>query len=152
MKVHEGKIIGIGKRFAIVASRFNNIISDRLIEGAEDCLIRHGVKGNDIEVFKVPGAYEIPQLAKALTKKKKFDAVICLGTIIRGETPHFDFIAGNIIKGIMQINLECDIPVVLGIITVDTFDQALDRAGGKLGNKGFSAAMTALELVNIKIF
>jgi 6,7-dimethyl-8-ribityllumazine synthase len=151
MKIHEGKLSGIGKRFAIVVARFNNLVSDRLIEGAEDCLLRHDVKGDDIEIFKVPGAYEIPYIAKKLARKEKFDAVICLGAIIRGETPHFDFICSNVMRGIMQLNLEYDLPVVMGIITADTLEQALDRAGAKQGNKGFLAAMTALELVNIKV-
>lgn len=151
MNIHEGKLTGVGKSFAIVVSRFNNMVSDRLIEGALDCLKRHEVKDKDIELYKVPGAYEIPQVAGVLARKKAFDAVICLGAIIRGETPHFDFIASNVIKAIMQVNLECDIPVALGIITADTVDQALDRAGGKSGNRGFSAALTALELVNLKV-
>jgi len=151
MKIHEGKLSGIGKRFAIVVSRFNNLVSNRLVEGAEDCLLRHDVKEDDIETFKVPGAYEIPYAAKILAKKGEFDAVICLGAVIRGETPHFDFIASNVMRGITQMNLEYGIPVVMGIITADTLEQALDRAGAKQGNKGFSAAMTALELVNLKM-
>lgn len=150
MKIHEGKLSGIGKRFALVVSRFNNLVSDRLIEGAEDCLVRHDVKGDDIEIFKVPGAYEIPYVAKTLAKKGKFDAIICLGAIIRGETPHFDFISSSVMRGIMQISIEHDIPVVMGIITADTLEQALDRAGAKRANKGFSSAMAALELINLK--
>lgn len=150
MKIHEGKLSGIGKKFAVVVSRFNNLVSDRLIEGAEDCLLRHGVKEDDIEIFKVPGAYEIPYIAKALAEKGKFDALICLGAIIRGETPHFDFISSNVMRGIMQINLEHDVPVVMGIITADTLEQALDRAGAKQANRGFSAAMAALELTNLE--
>ncbi len=151
MRIHEGKITGVGKSFAIVSSRFNNMVSDRLVEGALDCLNRHEVKQDDIDLYKVPGAYEIIQVTRTLAREKRFDAVICLGAIIRGDTPHFDFIAGNVIKGIMQMNLDYDIPVVLGIITADSFDQAMDRAGGKLGNRGFTAAMTALELANLKV-
>ncbi len=150
MKIHEGKLSGIGKKFAVVVSRFNNLVSDRLVEGAEDCLLRHGVKEDDIEIFKVPGAYEIPYIAKALAEKGKFDALICLGAIIRGETPHFDFVSSNVMRGIMQINLEHDVPVVMGIITADTLEQALDRAGAKQANRGFSAAMAALELTNLE--
>lgn len=150
MKIHEGKLSGIGKRFALVVSRFNNLISDRLIDGAEDCLVRHDVKGDDIEIFKVPGAYEIPYVAKTLAKKGKFDAIICLGAIIRGETPHFDFISSSVMRGIMQISIEHDIPVVMGIITADTLEQALDRAGAKQSNRGFFSALAALELINLK--
>ncbi|OYD14818.1 6,7-dimethyl-8-ribityllumazine synthase [candidate division WOR-3 bacterium JGI_Cruoil_03_44_89] len=150
MKIHEGKLSGIGKKFAVVVSRFNNLVSDRLVEGAEDCLLRHGVKEDDIEIFKVPGAYEIPYIAKTLAEKGKFDALICLGAIIRGETPHFDFVSSNVMRGIMQINLEHDVPVVMGIITADTLEQALDRAGAKQANRGFSAAMAALELTNLE--
>ncbi len=150
MKIHEGKLSGAGKKFAIVLSRFNNIVSDRLSEGALDCLLRHATKDSDIEIFKVPGAYELPYMAKKIAGKGKFDAVICLGAVIRGETPHFDFIASNVMRGIMQLNLTQDIPTVAGIITADTPEQAIERAGGKGGNKGFSAALSALELVNLK--
>ena len=150
MKIHEGKLSGVGKKFAIVLSRFNNIVSDRLLEGALDCLLRHATKDSDIEIFKVPGAYELPYMAKKIAGKGKFDAVICLGAVIRGETPHFDFIASNVMRGIMQLNLTQDIPTVAGIITADTPEQAIERAGGKGGNKGFSAALSALELVNLK--
>ncbi|MCD5383737.1 6,7-dimethyl-8-ribityllumazine synthase [candidate division WOR-3 bacterium] len=150
MKIHEGKLSGVDRRFAIVLSRFNNIISDRLLLGAVDCLVRHQTEDTDIEVFKVPGAYEIPMVAGRIAKEGKFDAVICLGAVIRGETPHFEFIASSLSRGIMELNLTHDVPVIMGIITADALEQATERAGGKQGNRGFDAALTALEIVNLK--
>lgn len=148
MKEIKGKLIGTGKKFAIVVSRFNEFISRRLVDGAVDCLVRHDVNENDIKIYWVPGSFEIPGLAKKL-KEKKIDCIICLGAVIRGDTPHFDYIASEVTKGIAQLNLEDGPPVVYGIITADTTDQAIERGGTKKGNKGWDAALTALELVNL---
>jgi 6,7-dimethyl-8-ribityllumazine synthase len=147
--VHEGRLNAEGFRFAIVASRWNEFISSRLVEGALDGLERLGAKEGRVEVYRVPGAFEIPLLALRLAQSRKFDAVICLGTIIRGQTPHFDYIANEVARGISHAGLESGVPVVFGIVTADTVDQAIDRAGVKLGNKGFEAAMTAVELANL---
>lgn len=148
-KVHEGKLSAGGFRFAIVASRWNDFISSRLVEGALDALERLGAESDKVEIFKVPGAFEIPLVALTVADSEKFDAVICLGTIIRGQTPHFEYIANEVTRGIGQAGLETGVPVVFGIVTADNVDQAIDRAGVKLGNKGFEAATTAVELVNL---
>ena len=147
--IHEGHLNGQGFRFAIVASRWNDFISSRLVEGALDALERLGADEKLVEVFRVPGAFEIPLLALRLAESEKFDAVICLGTIIRGQTPHFEYIAGEVTRGIGEAGLQTGVPVVFGVVTADTVDQAIDRAGVKLGNKGFEAATTAVELVNL---
>ena len=147
--IHEGKLNGGGFRFAIVASRWNDFISSRLVEGALDALERLGAAADKVEIFKVPGAFEIPLVALTVADSEKFDAVICLGTIIRGQTPHFEYIANEVTRGIGQAGLETGVPVVFGIVTADNVDQAIDRAGVKLGNKGFEAATTAVELVNL---
>lgn len=147
--VLEGRLNAEGFRFAIVASRWNEFISGRLVDGALDGLARLGAKGDQVTVYRVPGAFEIPLLSLRLAGSHKFDAIICLGTIIRGQTPHFDFIANEVSRGISQAGLDTGIPVIFGIVTADTVDQAIDRAGVKLGNKGFEAAMTAVELVNL---
>jgi 6,7-dimethyl-8-ribityllumazine synthase len=147
--VLEGRLNAEGFRFAIVASRWNEFISGRLVDGALDGLARLGAKADQVTVYRVPGAFEIPLLSLRLAKSHKFDAIICLGTIIRGQTPHFDYIANEVSRGISQAGLETGIPVIFGIVTADTLDQAIDRAGVKLGNKGFEAAMTAVELVNL---
>ena len=147
--VYEGRLNAEAFRFAIVASRWNELISARLVEGALDSLKRLGAKDANVSVYRVPGAFEIPLLALRLAQSRKFDAVICLGTIIRGQTPHFDYIASEVARGISHAGLTSGLPVVFGIVTADTVDQALDRAGVKLGNKGFEAAMTAVELVNL---
>ena len=147
--VHEAHLNGQGFRFAIVASRWNDFISSRLVEGALDALERLGANEKQVEVFKVPGAFEIPLLALRLAESEKFDAIICLGTIIRGQTPHFEYIAGEVTRGIGEAGLQTGVPVVFGVVTADTVDQAIDRAGVKLGNKGFEAATTAVELVNL---
>ncbi len=138
-----------GFRFAIVASRWNDFISSRLVEGALDALERLGCAEKAVEVYKVPGAFEIPLLALRVARSGKFDAVICVGTIIRGQTPHFEYIATEVTRGIARAGMEAEIPVVFGIITADDLDQAIDRAGVKLGNKGFEAATSAVELVNL---
>ena len=147
--IHEGHLNGQGFRFAIVASRWNDFISSRLVDGALDALERLGADEKTIELFKVPGAFEIPLLALKLAGSGNFDAVICLGTIIRGQTPHFEYIASEVASGIAQAGLQTGVPVVFGVVTADTLDQAIDRAGVKLGNKGFEAATTAVELVNL---
>ena len=147
--VYEGRLNAEAFRFAIVASRWNELISARLVEGALDNLKRLGAQEGNVSVYRVPGAFEIPLLALRLAQSRKFDAVICLGTIIRGQTPHFDYIASEVTRGISHAGLTSGLPVVFGIVTADTVDQAIDRAGVKLGNKGFEAAMTAVELVNL---
>jgi 6,7-dimethyl-8-ribityllumazine synthase len=147
--VHEGRLNAEGFRFAIVGSRWNEFISGRLVEGALDALERLGAKEDRVEVYRVPGAFEIPLLALRLAQSHKFAAIICLGTIIRGQTPHFDYIANEVARGISHAGLQTGVPVVFGIVTADTVDQAIDRAGVKLGNKGFEAAMTAVELANL---
>jgi 6,7-dimethyl-8-ribityllumazine synthase len=147
--VHEGRLNAEAFRFAIVASRWNELISARLVEGALDGLNRLGAKEANVNIYRVPGAFEIPLLAMRLGQSRRFDAIICLGTIIRGQTPHFDYIASEVARGISHAGLTTGLPVVFGIVTADTVDQAIDRAGVKLGNKGFEAAMTAVELVNL---
>ena len=149
MKTYEGKLWAEGLRFGIVLSRFNSFITERLLEGALDCLKRHGCKEEDIEIFKVPGSFEIPLMAKKLAKSDKFDAVIALGAVIRGETPHFDYVAAEVSKGIALVSLETEKPIAFGILTTDTVDQAIDRAGAKAGNKGWEAALTAIEMANL---
>lgn len=149
MKKYEGKLIGKGLRFGVVVSRFNEVVTNRLLEGALDCLYRHGVEEKDIEVFWVPGSFEIPVTAKRIAKGGKFDAIICLGCLIRGDTPHFDFLSAEVTKGVAQVALEHTIPVAFGVLTSDTLEQALERSGAKQGNKGFQAALSALEMANL---
>jgi len=148
-KMMEGKIVAKGMRFGIVASRFNDFICSRLIEGAVDALVRAGAEEKDIEVAKVPGAFEIPVAAKKLAKSGKYDAVICLGAVIRGATPHFEYISAEVAKGIALVGLEAEVPVVFGVVTTDTIEQAIERAGSKSGNKGWDAALTAVEMVDL---
>lgn len=147
--VHEGQLSGQGFRFAIVASRWNDFISSRLVDGALDAFERLGVAENDVEIYKVPGAFEIPLLAQKIAASGKFAAVACVGTIIRGQTPHFEYIASEVARGIGQAALQTGVPVIFGVITADNVDQAIERAGVKLGNKGFEAATTAVELANL---
>jgi 6,7-dimethyl-8-ribityllumazine synthase len=147
--IHEGHLNGQGFRFAIVASRWNDFISSRLVDGALDALDRLGADEQQVELFRVPGAFEIPLLALQLAESGKFDAIICIGTIIRGQTPHFEYITAEVTRGIGEAALQTGVPVVYGVVTADTVDQAIDRAGVKLGNKGFEAATTAVELVNL---
>jgi len=147
--VHEGRLNAEGFRFAIVGSRWNEFITGRLVEGAVNALERLGAKESAVTVYRVPGAFELPLLALRLAQSRRFDAIICVGTIIRGQTPHFDYIANAVTRGISHAGLESGLPVVFGVVTADTVDQAIDRAGVKLGNKGFEAAMTAVELVNL---
>ncbi len=147
--VIEGKLIGKGKKVAVVASRFNDFITARLIEGAMDALKRHGVEEKDVTVYRVPGAFEIPPVAKRLARAKKADGVICLGAVIRGSTPHFDYVASEVSKGVALVSLEALCPVVFGVLTTDTIEQAIERAGTKSGNKGFDAAMALLEMMDL---
>jgi len=146
---HQGRLNAEGFRFAIISSRWNDFLTSRLVEGALDALERLGASQQGVEVFKVPGSFEIPLLARKVAGSGKFDAVICCGTIIRGQTPHFEYIAGEVTKGIAQAGMESGVPVLYGIVTADTLEQAIDRAGVKAGNKGFEAAMSAVELVNL---
>ena len=148
-KTFEGNLIAKGKKFVLVASRFNDFITDRLVGGAMDALLRCGAKDADIDIVKVPGAFEIPLIAKKMAAKKKYHAVICLGAVIRGATPHFDYVSAEVSKGIAQVSIEAGVPVIFGIITADTIEQAIERAGTKAGNKGWSAAMSAVEMVNL---
>ncbi len=146
---HEGKLDGTGLKIAVIISRFNGFVTDRLLSGALDGLARHGVAEKDIDVYYCPGAFEIPAVARRVVDAKKNDAVICLGAVIRGETPHFDYVAGESAKGIGQLALSSGIPVIYAVLTTDSVDQAVDRAGGKSGNKGFDAAISAIEMVNL---
>ena len=145
----EGQLIGEGKRFGIVVSRFNDFISEKLVGGALDALTRTGSRKEDIDILKVPGAFEIPLAAQQLARTGKYHAVICLGAVIRGATPHFDYVSAEVSKGVAQVSLENAVPVIFGILTTDTVEQAIERAGTKSGNKGWSAAMAAVEMANL---
>lgn len=149
MKIYEGKLIAEGKKFGIVVSRFNEFITGKLLEGALDALKRHGALNEDIEIAWVPGAFEIPLIAKKMAESKRYNAVIALGAVIRGETPHFDYVANEVSKGIAKISLDTEVPVIFGVLTTDTIEQAIVRAGTKGGNKGFEAAVTAIEMANL---
>jgi 6,7-dimethyl-8-ribityllumazine synthase len=146
---YHGQLNGKGQKHAIVVSRFNELITARLLDGAMDCLSRHGVLDKDITLCRVPGSFEIPYAAQKLALSKKFDAVICLGALIRGDTPHFDYIAAETAKGIASISLQTQMPVIFGVVTADTLEQALERAGTKAGNKGWHAALSAIEMVDL---
>lgn len=147
--VFEGHLIGQGLKFAVVAGRFNEFITGKLVSGALDALYRHGVNDQDIDVAWVPGAFEIPLVAGKLASQKKYDAVICLGAVIRGATPHFDFVASEVAKGVAKVGLDTGQPVIFGVITTDTIEQAIERAGTKAGNKGWDSAVTAIEMANL---
>ena len=149
VKIVEGQLIGKGKRFGIVVSRFNDFITEKLLGGALDGLLRTGVKESDIHVIKVPGAFEIPLAAKKVVQGGKYDAVICLGAVIRGSTPQFDYVCAEVSKGVAQVSLDSEIPVIFGVVTTDSVEQAIERAGTKSGNKGWSAAMSAVEMANL---
>ncbi len=149
MHTVEGKLIGKGLKFALVVSRFNSFITERLLEGALDCLRRQGVSDDGLTVVRVPGAWEIPLVAKRLAQGKAHDAVVCLGAVIRGSTPHFDYVANEVSKGVAQISLDTGVPMAFGILTTDTLEQAIERAGSKAGNKGFAAAEAAIEMANL---
>lgn len=144
-----GNLSASGIKFALVASRFNEFFTTKLIEGALDCLKRHDASEKDIDIIRVPGSFEIPYAASKLAKSKKYDAVICLGVIVRGQTPHYEYISSEVAKGIARISLENDLPVIFGIVTADTLEQAIERSGSKSGNRGFTAALTAIEMVNL---
>jgi len=146
---YEGKISAEGKKFALVVSRFNDFVSDKLLSGALDALSRHGGRDEDIDVVKVPGSFEIPLMAKKMAGKEKYDAVICLGAVIRGSTPHFEYVSAEVSKGVAQVGLQAGVPVIFGVITTDTLEQAIERAGTKAGNKGWSAAIAAMEMANL---
>ena len=148
-KNFEGKLLGEGLKFGLVISRFNEFISKKLLEGAQDALLRHGVKEDDIDIAWTPGSFEIPLVAQKLAQTKKYDAVICLAAVIRGGTPHFQYIAAEVTKGIAKVGLEAGLPVIYGVITADTLEQAVERAGTKAGNKGFDAAVSAIEMANL---
>lgn len=148
-KIIEANLIAEGKKFAIVVSRFNDFITDRLVGGAVDALVRSGSKDEDIDVIKVPGAFEIPLIAKKVAAQGRYDAIICLGAVIRGATPHFDYVSAEVSKGVAMVSLEAEIPVIFGIVTTDTIEQAIERAGTKAGNKGWSAAISAVEMANL---
>jgi 6,7-dimethyl-8-ribityllumazine synthase len=149
MRTVEGKLIGEGLKFALVVSRFNSFITERLLEGALDSLRRKGVREEDLMVVRVPGAWEIPLVAKRLAQAKAHDAVICLGAVIRGSTPHFDYVAAEVSKGIAMVSLDSGVPIAFGILTTDSLEQAIERAGSKAGNKGSAAADAAMEMVNL---
>ena len=146
---HQGRLSAGGFRFALVSSRWNDFLTARLVEGALDALERLGADEGAVEHFRVPGSFEIPLLALKLAQSGRFDAVVCLGTVIRGQTPHFEYVAGEVTKGIAHVGLQTGVPVLYGIVTADTLEQAIDRAGVKAGNKGFEAAMSAVEMVNL---
>lgn len=149
MRTIEGNLIGQGLKFGIVAGRFNEFIGSKLISGAIDALIRHGVEEDNIEITWVPGAFEIPLAAKKLAKSNRYDAVICLGAVIKGSTPHFDYVSSEVSKGVAHVALETEKPVIFGVLTTDTIEQAIERAGTKAGNKGYDAAVTAIEMANL---
>ncbi|MFH1406917.1 MAG: 6,7-dimethyl-8-ribityllumazine synthase [Candidatus Omnitrophota bacterium] len=151
VKTIEGELVAKGRSFGIVASRFNDFITKKLIDGAIDELVRHGAKESDITMAWVPGSFEMPLIASKLARSKKYDAVICLGTVIRGGSPHFDYIASEVAKGVAKVGLDTGIPTIFGVITADSLEQAIERAGTKQGNKGRDAARSAIEMANIKI-
>lgn len=149
MKTFEGNLIAEGLKFGIVAGRFNEFIGSKLVAGALDALKRHGVDENDIEITWVPGAFEIPLAAKKMAKTGRYDGVICVGAVIKGSTPHFDYVSSEVSKGIANVTLDTEIPVIFGVLTTDSIEQAIERAGTKAGNKGFDAAVTAIEMANL---
>ncbi|MTK13981.1 MAG: 6,7-dimethyl-8-ribityllumazine synthase [Clostridiaceae bacterium] len=149
MKVYEGKLTAEGLKFGIVVGRFNEFIGSKLLGGAIDCLKRHGAAEENIEVSWVPGAFEIPLIAQKMAAMKKYDAIICLGAVIRGSTPHFDYVCSEVSKGVAHVSLHSDMPVTFGVLTTESIEQAIERAGTKAGNKGYDAAMTAIEMSNL---
>lgn len=149
MSEFQGMLLGKGLKFGVVASRFNEFITRKLLDGAQDALLRHGVGPEDIDIAWVPGSFEIPLAAQRLARSNRYDAVVCLGAVIRGATPHFDYIAAEVTKGIARVGLESGLPISLGVITADTLEQAIERAGTKAGNKGFDAAVDAIEMANL---
>ncbi len=148
-KIIQGDLSGKGLKFGIVAARFNDFITSRLLDGAIDALQRHGVAESDIEILKVPGSYEIPFAARMLAQSKKYNAIICLGAVIRGATPHFEYVSAEVSKGVASVSMEMGLPVIFGVLTTDTIEQAIERAGAKSGNKGWDAALSAIEMANV---
>ena len=148
-RMHEGKLNAQGKRFALVVSRFNDLVTTRLLDGALDCLQRHGAVDEDVEVAWVPGAFELPVVAQKMAQTGRFDVVTCLGCIVRSDTPHFDYVAGESSKGIARVGLDTGVPITFGVITADTVDQAVQRAGVKSGNRGWDAGMNAVEMASL---
>jgi len=148
-KQFEGRLIGEGLKFALVVSRFNEFITNRLLEGAQDALLRHGVRGEDIDISRVPGAFEISLVAKKLAQTKRYDAIICLGAVIKGDTPHYEYVAAEVSRSIGRVSLDTELPVIYGVITADTLEEAIERAGTKAGNRGFEAALSAIEMANL---
>jgi 6,7-dimethyl-8-ribityllumazine synthase len=148
-KIYEAKLLAEGKTFALIVGRFNDFITERLLDGALDALRRSGAREEDIEVVKLPGSFEIPLIAKKMAAKGRFDAIIALGAVIRGATPHFDYVAAEVSKGIAAVSLESGVPVIFGVVTTENIEQAIERAGTKAGNKGWSAAMAAVEMANL---
>lgn len=149
MKVIEGNLVATGLKFAIVVSRFNDFISEHLLGGTMDALSRHGANANEVEVVKVPGSFEIPYVAKKIAQTKAYDAVICLGAVIRGATPHFEYVSSEVAKGVASGAMETGVPIIFGVITTDSIEQAIERAGSKSGNKGWDAALAAIEMANL---
>ena len=149
MPNYEGSLMGAGLKFAVVISRFNEFMTGKLLSGAKDAFLRHGVAETDIDLAWVPGAFEIPLVAKKLAQSGRYQAVVCLGAIIKGSTPHFEYIAGEVAKGVAAVNLETGVPVIFGVITAETLEQAIERAGSKMGNKGLDAAVQAIEMANL---
>ena len=147
--IYEGKLVAQNQRFAIVVGRFNEFIGSKLLGGAIDALKRHGADENNIDIAWVPGAFEIPLIAKKMANTGRYDAIICLGAVIRGSTPHFDYVSSEVTKGVAHVSLDSEIPVIFGVLTTDSIEQAIERAGTKAGNKGFEAAVTAIEMVNL---
>ena len=145
----EGKLDAKGLKVGLLVSRFNSFVSDRLVEGALDALVRHGAADADISIARVPGAFEIPAAARQMARSGHYDAIVCLGAVIRGATPHFDYVSAEVSKGVASVSMEADIPVTFGVLTTDTLEQAIERAGSKAGNKGFEAAVAAIEMVNL---
>jgi 6,7-dimethyl-8-ribityllumazine synthase len=145
----QGDLNGAGRKIGIVVSRFNEFVTSRLLEGAVECLVGKGVKDKDIEVAHVPGAFEIPTAAKRMVERRKYDAILCLGAVIRGGTPHFEYVAGEAAKGVGKVALEASIPVLFGVLTTDNLEQAVERAGAKSGNKGWETALAAIEMINL---
>ena len=148
-KVIQGDLTAKGLKFGIVAARFNDFITARLLDGAMDALMRHGAAEGDIEVIKVPGSFEIPLAARVLAQSKKYNALICLGAVIRGATPHFEYVSAEVSKGVASVSMESGLPVIFGVLTTDTIEQAIERAGTKSGNKGWDAALSAIEMANL---
>lgn len=149
VKVFEGHLLGQGLRFGLVVGRFNEFITNKLLSGALDALKRHGVEEQDVEIAWVPGAFEIPMVARRMVSLQRYDAVICLGAVIRGATPHFDYVAAEVSKGVAKVGLDSGVPTIFGVVTADTIEQAIERAGTKAGNKGWDAAVTAIEMANL---